>query len=257
MKIQELSFAYQDIPVLHQVSCTIPKNAYTVIIGHNGSGKSTLAKCLANLEKPLSGTIDLEQAKVGIVFQNPDNQFIGSTVADDIAFGLENHEFPPEKMQERIEWAASQVSMQAYLDKEPSQLSGGQKQRVAIAGILAMGLDLLIFDEATSMLDPQGKRSILSAIQHLRKTDGLTVISITHDMDEVALADHVVLLHEGRVAYEGKPEDLFQLDLRPYRLTAPFAWRFSQQLSQRGVIKQPVCTTEEVLEQLCPSISKD
>ncbi len=220
IKIKDLSFAYRkDTPVLQDVSLEIKKGEWVSILGHNGSGKSTLSKLIIGLLKADSGTIivdDIElneetvhqvREKIGIVFQNPDNQFVGVTVEDDIAFGMENLEFTREDMLERIAVYASKVDMIDYLSKPPHQLSGGQKQRVAIAGILAMDTDIIIFDEATSMLDPKGRDAIMEYIKAVNK-EGVTVISITHDMKEAVYSDRIIVLKEGRVLACGNTNEM-------------------------------------------------
>ena len=222
IEVSHLSFAYtEEAETIKDVSFTIPKGSYTTIIGHNGSGKSTIAKLIIGLLGAKSGTIKiLDQvvspetiyelrSHVGIVFQNPDNQFIGSTVADDIAFGLENHCVPQEQMQDLIDKSATAVGMTDFLDAEPTHLSGGQKQRVAIAGILAMAPEIIIFDESTSMLDPQGKASINQEINHLHQSRDITILSITHDMEEVAQSEHVIVLNQGKIEMEGTPKEIF------------------------------------------------
>lgn len=216
IEVNNLTFSYDsETDVLKDISLRIPKGSYTTIIGHNGSGKSTIAKVLIGLLEPQAGTVKILgrelneenlydlRSHIGIVFQNPDNQFIGSTVADDIAFGLENRQVPQEDMQAIIEESAAKVGMNDYLNAEPTNLSGGQKQRVAIAGILAVKPDVIVFDESTSMLDPQGKASINKQIRELNKNKDRTIISITHDMDEVAQSEYVIVLENGQVMMEG------------------------------------------------------
>lgn len=220
IEIQNLSFSYvEDNPVLQDVNLTIEKGEWVTILGHNGSGKSTLSKLIIGLLKAKQGTIVVDgqeltedtvydiREKIGIVFQNPDNQFVGVTVEDDIAFGMENLCFEREIIKERIGTFAAKVQMQEYLKKEPHNLSGGQKQRVAIAGILAMDTDIIIFDEATSMLDPHGRDQILEYIRELNK-EGVTIISITHDMKEAVHADKIVILKEGQVLKTGSPKEI-------------------------------------------------
>lgn len=237
IEVNNLTFSYdskQD--VLKDISLRIPKGSYTTIIGHNGSGKSTIAKVLIGLLEPQAGTVKILgrelneenlydlRSHIGIVFQNPDNQFIGSTVADDIAFGLENRQVPQEDMQAIIEESAAKVGMNDYLNAEPTNLSGGQKQRVAIAGILAVKPDVIVFDESTSMLDPQGKASINKQIRELNKNKDRTIISITHDMDEVAQSEYVIVLENGQVMMEGTPQEIFahQDELEKMGLALPF-----------------------------------
>lgn len=220
IEIQNVDFSYvEDKPVLQDVNLTIEKGQWVTILGHNGSGKSTLSKLIIGLLKANQGTIIVDgqelteetvydiRRKIGIVFQNPDNQFVGVTVEDDIAFGMENLCFERETILERIKTYSAKVQMEDYLKKEPHNLSGGQKQRVAIAGILAMDTEIIIFDEATSMLDPHGRDQILEYIRELNK-EGVTIISITHDMKEAIHANKIVILKEGRVLKTGSPKEI-------------------------------------------------
>ena len=212
VEVKNLFFTYEEgTMTINDATFSVESGSYTTVIGHNGSGKSTIAKLLLGLLEKKSGTILIDgiemseenlkdiRKHIGIVFQNPDNQFIGSTVRDDIAFGLENQCVPQEEMDGIIEEYAERVGMTDFLEREPTQLSGGQKQRVAIASVLAMKHDILVFDEATSMLDPSGKRDINSLINDLHKDRNLTVISITHDIEEVAQSDNVIVIDHGKV----------------------------------------------------------
>lgn len=266
VNVKNLVFSYtEERETIKDISFAIPKGSYTTIIGHNGSGKSTIAKLLIGLLEARSGTIQIlgqtlnEETvytirdHVGIVFQNPDNQFIGSTVADDIAFGLENHCVPQKNMQEIIERSAAKVGMSAYLDSEPTNLSGGQKQRVAIAGILAIEPDIIIFDESTSMLDPQGKKSINEQIRKLHEQKNVTIISITHDMEEVAQSEYVIVLRDGQIEMSGRPMEIFRQEkrLKEMKLDVPFALKFSDLLIKEGVEIERECTLEGVVQQLC------
>lgn len=271
IEVSNLSFSYtEEGNTIQDVSFSIPKGSYTTIIGHNGSGKSTIAKLIIGLLKAQSGTIrilgteltpetvyDL-RSHVGIVFQNPDNQFIGSTVADDIAFGLENHCVPQEDMQALIEKSAASVGMSDFLQAEPTLLSGGQKQRVAIAGILAMTPDIIIFDESTSMLDPQGKASINAQIKRLHDEKNITILSITHDMEEVAQSQHVIVLNHGVVEMEGTPKEVFAQEamLKKMQLDIPFALKFSKAMQKEGFSSIHALTLDEVVNQLCQLKSK-
>lgn len=271
IEVSSLSFSYtEEGNTIQDVSFSIPKGSYTTIIGHNGSGKSTIAKLIIGLLKAQSGTIrilgteltpetvyDL-RSHVGIVFQNPDNQFIGSTVADDIAFGLENHCVPQEDMQALIEKSAASVGMSDFLQAEPTHLSGGQKQRVAIAGILAMTPDIIIFDESTSMLDPQGKASINAQIKRLHDEKNITILSITHDMEEVAQSQHVIVLNHGVVEMEGTPKEVFAQEamLKKMQLDIPFALKFSKAMQKEGFSSIHALTLNEVVNQLCQLKSK-
>lgn len=266
VEVSHLFFSYDgQNDVIKDVSFEIPKGSYTTIVGHNGSGKSTIAKLLIGLLKAKSGEIKILsntlneenvyslRNHVGIVFQNPDNQFIGSTVADDIAFGLENHCVPQEQMQAIIEDVAARVNMSDFLDSEPTKLSGGQKQRVAIAGILAIAPDIIIFDESTSMLDPQGKASINEQIQKLHDERNITILSITHDMEEVAQSEYVIVLKDGKVEMQGTPKQIFEHKgkLKEMKLELPFALSFSEKLKNEGIFKDSYCTLDEVVNELC------
>jgi energy-coupling factor transport system ATP-binding protein len=222
LDIEKLNFAYHPKrPILCSINLKVDKGEWIAILGHNGSGKSTLAKTIVGLLEPSSGSIHLNRVlltpetaydfrkKIGIVFQNPDNQFVGVTVRDDIAFGMENLEFPKEDMLKKIDFYAAKVGMTSYLDKEPSSLSGGQKQRVAIAGILAMQTEMIIFDEATSMLDPTARKELMEYIRQLH-TDGLTILMITHDIEEALWASRLVIMKDGEIFRQGSREELLK-----------------------------------------------
>lgn len=266
IKVEQLTFSYDgEHNAVENVSFQIEAGSYTTIVGHNGSGKSTIAKLLIGLLEKGNGAIYIDQIeltidsvydirnKVGIVFQNPDNQFIGATVADDIAFGLENHQVPTEKMQDIIERYAEKVNMRKYLNSEPTRLSGGQKQRVAIAGVLAMQPEILIFDESTSMLDPQGKAEINALIQEIHQESNITIISITHDIEEVATADHVIVMDRGHVVMDGKPDDilLHEQKLLDLQLDIPFALKFRNAIKKQQVEISACTTIDKVVEELC------
>ena len=266
VEVKNLTFSYgDDIKALDDVSIKIEEGSYTTIIGHNGSGKSTLAKLLAGLLPIASGEIVIEdrilnlenitaiRQDLGIVFQNPDNQFIGSSVRDDIAFGLENHEVDPSKMDQIIERFASVVDMSEFLDKEPNNLSGGQKQRVAIAGVLAMGPKIIIFDEATSMLDPQGKEEIKKVIYDLHSDQKMTIISITHDIEEALKSDHVIVLEAGRKVLDGDPlsvlsnyDKLFEISL-----DVPFTFKVAKAFKDRGYDIEKTKDLEGLVDAIC------
>lgn len=266
IKVKDLCFSYDDkIMAVDHVSFSIEEGSYTTIIGHNGSGKSTLAKLLIGLLEKKSGEITIAdlpldeehlydiRENVGVVFQNPDNQFIGSTVADDIAFGLENHQVPTEEMQNLIEEYAKKVGMSDFLNSEPTKLSGGQKQRVAIAGVLAMNLNIIILDEATSMLDPKGKVEINELIEQLHKKTNLTIVSITHDMEEVTKSDHVVVLDDGKVKMQGKPSEVLlnEDELIDSKLDIPFALKLQKELKNAGIEVEKQITIEGIVDELC------
>jgi energy-coupling factor transport system ATP-binding protein len=251
LSVENLSFQYPNQPneAIRNVSFRVLKGEWVSIVGHNGSGKSTVAKLLIGLLIPKSGTIQVfdtvlsektiwdVRKRIGIVFQNPDNQFVGTTVEDDIAFGLENNGVPREQMMERVREAVQQVGMEDFLLREPHSLSGGQKQRVALAGILALRPDIIILDEATSMLDPKGRREVLQAIYHLKNTHNMTVVSITHDLEEVVQADKVIVMNEGTVMAEGTPFDIFALgeQLERIGLDLPFAIKLREALKRAGI----------------------
>ena len=266
IEVKNLSFAYDEsAKTIDEVSFSIEEGTYTTIIGHNGSGKSTIAKLIAGLLEKASGSIMVDgmelnvenlskiRSNIGIVFQNPDNQFIGSTVRDDIAFGLENHCVPQEDMDRIIEENAALVGMTKYLNQEPTRLSGGQKQRVAIAGVLAMKPKILIFDEATSMLDPQGKDEIKRVITELHGESKLTILSITHDIDEVAKSDYVIAMDGGHVAMTGTPKEIFKDSekLKKMKFDIPFSLKLSEELHACGLHVSSHITQEGLVEELC------
>lgn len=264
--INNLSFEYEEgAKTIDQISFSVPKGSYTVVLGHNGSGKSTIAKLIIGLLEPKTGDITVDgihldeehlydvREKVGIVFQNPDNQFIGSTVRDDIAFGLENLCVPTEDMEDIIQTYAKKVNMTEFLDHEPTKLSGGQKQRVAIAGILAMHPSIIILDEATSMLDPRGKIEINNLVHELNQTQNMTILSITHDIEEAALSDHVILLDNGHIIEEGTPEVVLtqKKELERIGLDVPFAYKISKKLHDSGYPIKPIINKEKLVKELC------
>ena len=263
--VKDLFFEYEEnIPTIKGISFDIEKGEYVAILGHNGSGKSTIAKLLIGLLEKKGGEIvignmplTLEnlykiRSLIGIVFQNPDNQFIGATVRDDIAFGLENTCVDPKKMDSIINEYASKVNMVEFLDHEPTKLSGGQKQRVAIAGILAMSPSIIILDEATSMLDPKGKKEINELVRELNKDKDITILSITHDIEEAALADKVILLSDGHVIDSGKPEDILLKEdlLKEMALDIPFSLKISKGLNKLGIKVSNQIKQEELVREL-------
>ena len=250
LEVKNITYSYDDKHnAVDDVSFKVDKGAYVTLIGHNGSGKSTIAKMISGLLPLKSGEILIDglilneenihdiRAKLGIVFQNPDNQFIGSTVRDDMAFGLENYQVESAKMDDIINRYASMVNMEAYLDKEPSNLSGGQKQRVAIAGILAMSPEIIIFDEATSMLDPKGKAEIKEVIYDLHEKYDITIISITHDIEEALNSDYVIVMNQGKIYKAGKPSEVFSdtNGLLKIGLDIPFTYKIKEELRQYGI----------------------
>lgn len=271
IEVKHLSFGYdEDILTIDDISFQIQKGSYTTILGHNGSGKSTIAKLLMGLLEKKSGdiivggislseeTLSQVRNQMGIVFQNPDNQFIGSTVRDDIAFGLENNCIDPALMDDIINEYAKKVNMYEFLDHEPTKLSGGQKQRVAIAGILAMSPSIIILDEATSMLDPRGKNEINALVHQLNKDKNMTIVSITHDIEEAALSDYVILLSDGHVVDEGKPEDVLMKkdEIERLSLDIPFAYKVSEGLQKLGISITNQIDREKLVKELCQLHSK-
>ena len=264
--VQHLSFGYdEDTLTIDDISFTIEKGLYTTILGHNGSGKSTIAKLLMGLLEKKSGeiviggiplteeTLNQVRSQIGIVFQNPDNQFIGATVRDDIAFGLENNCVDPALMDDIINEYAKKVNMYEFLDHEPTKLSGGQKQRVAIAGILAMSPSIIILDEATSMLDPKGRNEINALVHQLNKDKNMTIVSITHDIEEAALSDYVILLSDGHIVDEGRPEEVLMKkeEIESLALDIPFAYKISHGLQKTGISITEQIDREKLVNELC------
>ncbi len=250
LQVNNITFQYNEADyALKDVTFSVAKGEWLAIVGHNGSGKSTLARILNGLLLPQEGKVQVGEyllseetiweirRKIGMVFQNPDNQFVGTTVKDDVAFGLENNGFPREEMISRLEQAVKLVKMEDFLDVEPHNLSGGQKQRVAIAGILAVQPDIIILDEATSMLDPKGREEVLNVVRQLKIEKNLTVISITHDLDEAAKADRMIVMNKGEIFAEGDPETIFKLDdkLVEIGLDLPFSIKLSKALRDNGI----------------------
>ena len=270
INVQDLSFRYPNAnrDALNSISFSVNKGEWLAVIGPNGSGKSTLAKMINGLLAPYQGSVEVNgrllnedslwqiRKEVGIVFQNPDNQFVGATVEDDVAFGLENLGIDRQEMVQRIHEVLKQVRMEAFLKKEPAKLSGGQKQRVAIAGILALRPDVIILDESTSMLDPLGRKTIIKTVRELKEKYQLTVISITHDIDEASQADRILILKEGKVMKLALPEAVFSLgeDLIAMGLDLPFAEKLRLCLKDHNVpVPDKYLTEEELVEWLSQS----
>ncbi|TGA96809.1 energy-coupling factor ABC transporter ATP-binding protein [Sporolactobacillus shoreae] len=264
IEVSGVSYFYaEDDPwVLDDVTLSVNKGEWLSIIGHNGSGKSTLAKCLNGLIVPQKGSVRVGgfdtkdetniweiRRLVGMVFQNPDNQFVGATVRDDVAFGMENHGIPREKMIDRLAQSLRLVKMEKFADSEPHRLSGGQKQRVAIAGIVALQPLIVILDEATSMLDPEGRREIIKTMRTLNKEHGLTVLSITHDLEEAVNSDRILVMNRGKVVREGSPREIFKTPelLEKIGLDLPLAIKLRRLLNQRGISLQDTALTQEDL----------
>lgn len=273
--VKNLTYRYEDATkqAIQGLSLTVYKGEWLSILGANGSGKSTLAKLLNGLFLPSEGEVivnglltnnndDLYRIRqqVGIVFQNPDNQIVATTVKEDIAFGLENLGVSPSIMEERIIETAEKVGLRAFLDYEPHRLSGGQKQRLAIAGILAMKPAVIILDEATSMLDPEGKKEVLETVRVLNREEEMTVISITHDIEEAAQADRIIVLDGGRIALEGSPRTVFSHEeqIEALGLELPFIVLLRNSLMNKSLpIKRDVFTEEELVDELWKLKLKD
>lgn len=274
--IKHLSFTYKDskIPAVNDVSFSIPRGSWTTLVGHNGSGKSTIARLVDGILLPddnpktlinVDGITLTEKTmweirdRVGIVFQNPDNQFVGATVEDDVAFGLENRQVSRSKMQTVVHDVLNQVDMLDFQKSEPQYLSGGQKQRVAIAGILAIGPKLIILDESTSMLDPAGKTKILNLIRDLQNKNGLTIFSITHDINEAVQADQMLVLNQGKLLASGSPIDIFENEslIKRTGLELPLFHKVKNGLIKEGIhIPYEVNTEEKLVKYLCQLNSK-
>ncbi|MGT2742604.1 energy-coupling factor ABC transporter ATP-binding protein [Streptococcus plurextorum] len=270
--VKNVTFRYdeQEQPTLNQVSFHVKRGEWLSIVGHNGSGKSTTVRLIDGLLEAESGEIWIDgqllteenvwaiRHKIGMVFQNPDNQFVGATVEDDVAFALENKGVPYEEMVARVNEALEMVGMSEFKTKEPARLSGGQKQRVAIAGVLAMKPDILILDEATSMLDPEGRLDLIKLMQKVRQEQDMTIISITHDLDEVALSDRVMVMKEGEVESYVTPVQLFARgkELVDIGLDSPFTTNLIKDLSDTYRFSATYLTEEELEEELWALLSK-
>jgi len=268
IEVKDLSYSYDGKnPAVSGLNFSVEEGSFCALIGHNGSGKSTLAKLLIGLLNGYQGEIKLFgttlepktlfslRSRMGIVFQNPDNQFVGSTVRDDIAFGLENRCVKHEDMDSIISTYAAEAGMEKFLDSAPENLSGGQKQRVAVAGVLAMKPDLVIFDEATSMLDPKGKKEILELARKMRVANPkLTILSITHDIEEASLADEVLVLNEGKLVLAGTPKEVFThgKELERIHLDSPFYVNLIRALQAQGIeVPSSVDSLQKLEESLC------
>lgn len=266
--LKDLSFSYIENGPLNikEITLDIKKGQSVAIIGHNGSGKSTLAKLIDGILVQKSGDIFIFGVKmtddnvlllrrdIALVFQNPDSQFIGATVRDDIAFGLENECVDPKAMPQMIEECAKKVGMEEYLDREPCNLSGGQKQRVAIAGAIARKSSILVLDEASAMLDPKGKSELRALIKKTREENpDLTVLNITHELEDASVADRVIVLNAGKVVLDGTPFEVFSHveELKGMRLDIPFVQKLKQSLSVRGISLSEINSDEDLLNALC------
>ena len=262
--VKNLSFRYKESQEYYDVkdiTFHVKRGEWLSIVGHNGSGKSTTVRLIDGLLEAKSGEIVIDgqrlteenvwniRRQIGMVFQNPDNQFVGATVEDDVAFGLENQGLSRQEMQKRVEEALDLVGMLDFKKREPARLSGGQKQRVAIAGVVALRPSILILDEATSMLDPEGRRELIETVKGIRKDYDMTVISITHDLEEVAMSDRVLVMKKGEIESTSSPRDLFSRnDLDQIGLDNPFANQLKHSLSQNGYDLPENYLTESELE---------
>lgn len=266
LAVKDLTFSYDGTRnAVDNVSFNVKKGDYVTVIGHNGSGKSTLAKLIIGLLEANKGHIEIDaltlnsdnvydiREKIAIVFQNPDNQFIGSTVRDDIAFGLENRMIDPTEMDALIETYSKRVGMEDFLNHEPTKLSGGQKQRVAIAGVLAMQPELLVLDEATSMLDPKGKKEVNDLVHELHTENKMSILSITHDIDEVTMSDYVIVMNEGKIAMQGTPEEILVQANKLIKLSLdiPFSLKFYLAMKKNGIILKTPYDLEGMVDELC------
>ena len=262
--VKNLSFRYKESQEYYDVkdiTFHVKRGEWLSIVGHNGSGKSTTVRLIDGLLEAESGEIVIDgqrlteenvwniRRQIGMVFQNPDNQFVGATVEDDVAFGLENQGLSRQDMKKRVEEALDLVGMLDFKKREPARLSGGQKQRVAIAGVVALRPAILILDEATSMLDPEGRRELIETVKGIRKDYDMTVISITHDLEEVAMSDRVLVMKKGEIESTSSPRDLFSRnDLDQIGLDDPFANQLKHSLSQNGYDLPENYLTESELE---------
>lgn len=277
IKLDNVSFSYiqgddVEIQAIKNVSLSIEEGSFVALVGHNGSGKSTLAKLLNGLFLPSEGVVSIFgvdtadddmifhiRSNVGMVFQNPDNQMIASVVEDDIAFGPENLGIPREEIRQRVDWALEKVGMSDYAKATPFKMSGGQKQRVAIAGILAIKPRVLVLDESTAMLDPQGRKEVLAVAKELNKNEKMTVILITHYMDEAVNADRVLVMNDGEIVMDDIPAKIFaQFEkLNSYQLDAPIVTEIAYRLNESGLdIKSNIIDDKELVEEICQSLLK-
>ena len=273
IKTQDLAFTYPgtedqvNTRALRGVDVTIERGSFVVILGHNGSGKSTLAKTFNAVLLPSGGKVYVEgmdtmdesllleiRRRVGMVFQNPDNQIVANVVEEDVAFGLENNGVPPKEIRVRIDEALAAVQMSQFAKKAPHMLSGGQKQRVAIAGVLAMKPDVIILDESTAMLDPSGRREVMNTVHRLNREEGISVVIITHYMSEAATADYMIVMDEGRIAMSGTPREVFTKveQVRALGLDVPPMTDLAHMLRADGVdVRADVLTVDEMVEEVC------
>ena len=271
---ENVGFAYgeeENAFRLSGIDFSVEEGEFVAVLGHNGSGKSTLARLCNGLLSPSEGKITVFgmdagdeknrfeiRKNVGIVFQNPDNQTVASIVEDDIAFGPENIGVPAEEIGERIDFALSAVGMEKYRRSTPTRLSGGQKQRIAVAGVLAIRPKILILDESTAMLDPRGRREIMEVVQRLNKEEKMTVLLITHFMEEALLADRAIVMNKGEIVMRGTPEEIFERyeELEIYNLTLPAAGYICKGLQAKGIGVKDCLYPEELAEEILRCVSK-
>ena len=274
VSFENVKFSYREEEgefAVNGVTLSVEEGEFVAVLGRNGSGKSTLAKMINALLVPTEGTVtvfglDTSEQKntfeirksAGMVFQNPDNQTVASIVEDDVAFGPENLGVPREEIGKRIDFALDAVGMQAFRQATPSRLSGGQKQRIAIAGVLAVMPKIMILDESTAMLDPKGRREVMDVVKKLNKERGMTVILITHFMDEALEAGRAVVMHRGEIVMDGTPEEIFSRadELESYNLTLPRAAYISKKLAEGGMPVKGAFNAEELAEEICGSLRK-
>ena len=277
IEIENLYFSYnydensETDWALQGINLTIPAGQFVVVLGSNGSGKSTLAKHLNGMLIPTQGTCKIDnidtkvqeeifeiRKKIGMVFQNPDNQIVASIVEEDVAFGPENLGLPSEEIRSRVDWALEQVNMSAYKKQGPYFLSGGQKQRVAIAGVLAMKPQCIVFDESTAMLDPEGREEVLEVINQLRRELNITILLITHHMEEALEADRVIVMDQGKILLDGLPEDVFFQDtcLKQAGLEVPITVQLIRALEKRKIHVPKKIKVDELVSELCQLKSK-
>lgn len=267
---QNVHYSYEEelSEAVRGVSLQVYKGEFLCILGHNGSGKSTLAKLLNGLFTPTAGSVtvcgmdtkdedkqlDIRKS-AGMVFQNPDNQLVATIVEEDVAFGPENLGVPQPELRKRVDDALAAVNMSEFARSSPHKLSGGQKQRIAIAGVLAMQPEIMIMDEPTAMLDPMGRREVINTVMRLNREQGITVVLITHFMEEAALADRLIIMHEGRINLEGAPRDvLIQIDkLKELSLEAPEAAYMAYRLNKEGIpVDKRVLSVKELADEIWP-----
>lgn len=270
ININGVDFLYEndnsDRPALQDINLQIEAGDFAVIIGSNGSGKSTLAKLLNVLLTPTKGEIYIDglnssnpentwkiRQKVGMVFQNPDNQLVASMVEDDVAFGPENLGIPSPEIRKRVDKALEMVGMAGFQKFAPHKLSGGQKQRVAIAGVIAMEPDVIVLDEPTAMLDPQGRKEVMETIEYLNKEKEITIVHITHFMEEAVAADKVIVMNQGKILHKGTPKSIFRLvnELKEINLDIPVAAEVAEYLRRENINIPDILTIDELVNSLC------